>query len=137
MDDHYVYNFRDTTTINDYFYKSDIGRYFLQGAFNAYTGRFEMALSIRYNYVTYSNMTTNYSSDLQFENRLPPNGYSRNSQFLDVGFEGRYFFTDGRKFGMMLYAQGTTRLNRKEFDFDYYGYRFGFGLLVKNPFKKK
>ena len=142
MDDHYIENYSSggtggSTTVNDYFYKSNIGRYFLQGAFNAYMNRFEVAVSARYNYVTYSNATTNYTANEQFDYSLPPNGYSKNSQFLDIGFDARYFFTDSRKFGMMLFGEGTTRLARKEFNYYYYGYRFGIGVVVKNPFQKK
>jgi len=139
MDEHNVAtdNSSGTITTNDFFYKSDIGRYFLQGAFNAYLDRFEISILTRYNYVAYTDVTTNYSANDQQNSNLPPLGYSKNSQFIDLAFDGKYFFTDNRMFGLHLFGCGTTRLNRKEFNFYYYPFRFGLGFVVKNPFRKK
>lgn len=122
---------------HDFVYNSDIGRYFIQGSFTGYMDQLEMSVSMRYNYITYSNSSTDYSPEDQRDFRLPPNGYSRNSEFLDLGFEMKYYFSNDGRFGMNFFAMGTTRLNRKEFDFDYYGYRVGMGIVVRNPFKKK
>ena len=139
MDEHNVTtdNSNATTRTNDYFYKSDIGRYFLQGGFNAYLDRFEISILCRYNYVAYTDVTTNYSATDQQNSNLPPVGYSKNSQFLDVAFDSKFFFTDDHRFGLQLFGCGTTRLNRKEFNFYYYPFRFGLGFVVKNPFRKK
>jgi len=125
------------TTTNDYFYKSDIGRYFLQGAFNGYLDRFEISVSAKYKYVTYTNVVTNYPITIQDESNLPPLGYSKISQFLDMGFDARYFFSEKRTVGLTLFAIGTARLNRKEFNPYYYGYRLGLGVVFKNAFQKK
>jgi hypothetical protein len=139
MDEHNIEtdNSNGTTTTNDYFYKSDIGRYFLQGAFNAYMDRFEISLLTRYNYVTYTGVTTNYSTTDQTDFNLPPLGYSKNSQFLDFGFDSKYFFSEDRRFGLQLFCSGAARLNRKEFNFYYYSFRYGLGFVFKNPFQKK
>jgi len=126
-----------TTTTNDYFYKSDIGRYFLQGGFNAYLNQLEISLLARYDYVSYTDVTTSYSVSDQQNFNLPPLGYSKNSQFLDIAFDSKYFFTSDRRFGLQLFVSATARLNRKEFNFYYYPFRYGLGLIVKNPFRKK
>ena len=34
-------------------------------------------------------------------------------------------------------ASGTARLNPKEFNFYYYQFRVGAGIVIKNPFQKK
>jgi hypothetical protein len=139
MDEHSVqtYNSNATTTINDYFYKSDIGRYFLQGSFNAYIDQFEISLLTRYNYVSYTDVITNYSATDQHNFSLPPLGYSKNSQFLDLGFDSKFFFSKNGRVGIEFFGSYTARLNRKEYNFYYYDTRFGAGLVIKNPFKKK
>jgi hypothetical protein len=126
-----------TTTTNDYFYKTDLGRYFLQGGFTAYMNQLEISLLTRYSYVSYTGVTTNYSTTDQQNFNLPPLGYSKISQFLDFGFDAKYFFSDDRRFGLQLFGSATARLNRKEFNFYYYPSRFGLGFVVKNPFRKK
>ncbi len=120
----------------NFFYKSDLGRYFFQGAFNSYIDRFEISLLSRYNYVEYNNVTTNYSPSEQQEFSLPGLGYSKNSQFLDFAFDSKYFFNDSKKVGMQLYGSLTARLNQKEINFPYYVTRFGVGIVVKNWFNK-
>jgi len=127
----------DTVMINDYFYKSNIGRYFLQGAFNAYLDRVELSFLTRYNYISYTNVTTDYPQPEQTGSCLPPLGYSKNSQFLDVGADIKYFFSKDGRLGLTVFGNGSIRLNKKEYNFEYYDYRLGFGLVFKNPFKKK
>jgi hypothetical protein len=125
-----------TTTPRDFFYKSNIGRYFLQGGFNSYLGQFEISILARYSYVRYSNITTNYSIAEQQEFYLPDVGYSKNSQFLDFAFDSKYFFTEKKRMGIQLFGSLTARLNQNEFNFPYYASRFGVGLVVKNWFHK-
>jgi hypothetical protein len=139
MDEHNVLTSSSNpgAIVNDYFYNSNIGRYFLQGAFNAFVDRFEISFLTRYNYVTYSNVTTNYSELVQTGSCLPPVGYSKNSQFLDVGGDAKYFFSKDGRLGLTIFGNGTVRLNRKDYNFEYYDYRLGFGLVFKNPFKRK
>ena len=138
MDEHNVRTDNSSVVeVNDYFYKSNIGRYFLQGAFNAYLNRFEISFLTRYNYVTYTNVTTNYPELEQTGSCLPPLGYSKNSQVLDIGCDAKYFFSKDGRLGLTLFGNGTLRLHRKEYNFYYYDNRFGFGLVFKNPFKKK
>ena len=138
MDENYVETdlSTGTTTTRESFYKSDIGRYFIQGGFNSYMGRFEISMLSRYNYVVYSNVSTNYSTTDQFDFSLPPLGYSKYSEFLDFGVDGKYFFTNERRFGIETFFAFTARMNRKEFNFPYYDTRIGIGLVARNPFRK-
>ena len=138
MDEHYVETDNSTgaTTTRESFYRSDIGRYFLQGGCNFYLSQFEFSLLSRYNYVVYSDVTTNYSTLDQYDSSLPPLGYSIYSQFLDIGFDSKYFFTDSRRIAVQVFGSFTTRLNRKEFNFLYYNTRLGLGVVIRNPFKK-
>ena len=138
MDEHNVEtnNTSGATITRDLFYNSDIGRYFLQGGFNSYLGRLDISFLSRYNYVSYTGVTTNYSTLEQQNSSLPPVGYSKNSQFLDFAFDTKYFFTDNRRIGVQMFGSYTTRLNKKEFNFLYYTIRFGAGIIFRNPFKK-
>jgi len=126
-----------TTTARDLFYTSNIGRYFVQGGINMYLQDFEMSFLTRYNYVAYSNVNTDYPTSQQVSSNMPTVGYSKNSQFLDFGFNGKCFFTKDRRFGIEFFGSGTARLNPKEFNFYYYQFRLGAGIVVKNPFQKK
>jgi hypothetical protein len=119
------------------FYKSNIARYFLQGGLNSYKKDFEISLVCRYNYVSYSNVITNYTTDQQHNLNFPPLGYSKYSQFLDVAFDSKIFFTNKPRIAVQFFVFTTTRLNKKELNFNYYHIRAGLGIVIKNPFTKK
>jgi hypothetical protein len=118
------------------FYKSNISRYFLQGGVSFYGKAVEMAITGRYNYVAYSNVSTDYTTTDQYNSNLPLLGYPKFSQFLDLGFDSKFFFTKKSRIGLQIFVSTTTRLNKKEFNFYYYPFRGGIGVVIKNPFKK-
>jgi hypothetical protein len=140
MDEHYSETTSGTSppasVTRESFYKSKIGRYFLQGSINFYGKGFEISLLSRYNYVVYSDVTTDYTTTDQHNFSLPPLGYPRFSQFFDLGFDSKFFFTKNRRIGLHVFSSATTRLNRKDFNFYYYPFRLGIGLVLKNLFKK-
>ena len=138
MTEHQVETDRySATTTRDPFYTSDIGQYFLQGGINVYAEEFEILFLTRYNYVAYNNVNTDYPTGQQISSNMPTYGYSKNSQFLDFGVDGKLYFTKDRRFGLQFFGSCTARLNPKEFNFYYYQFRLGAGIVVKNPFQKK
>ena len=116
------------------FYKSNIGRWFLQGGFNFYGKSFEVSFLTRYNYVDYSHIVTDYTDFEQYSYNLPPYGSSP-SQFMDFALDSKIFFSDKHRFALDLFLSGTSRLNRKDFDSYYYPFRLGIGMVMRNPFK--
>ena len=138
MDENYTetyYNNSTAPTSKISFYKSNLGRWFLQGAFSYYSKAFEISLLTRYNYVDYSHIVTDYPDFDQYTYNLPPYGSSP-SQFMDFALDSKIFFSDRHRFGLGFFLSGTSRLNRKEFNSYYYPFRMGIGLVVRNPFKK-
>jgi hypothetical protein len=118
------------------FYKSNIDRYFLQGSMTAYPENAEISFSTRYNYVVYGDVVTDYSLDEQHSYKLPTVGYPASSQFLDLAFDAKIYFSEHPQWGLQLFGSITPRLKKRDFDFYYYPFRLGIGLVVKNPFKK-
>lgn len=135
MDERYFDNTDSTSLPRITFYKSNIGRYFLQGSITAYPGNAELSFSTRYNYVVYGNVITDYSLAEQDSYNLPTIGYPASSQFLDLAFDSKIYFSAERQFGLQIFGSITPRLKKRDFDFRYYGARIGLGLVVKNPFK--
>jgi len=119
------------------FYKSNIRRYFLQGSFTEYSKYSDFSFTFRYNNVEYSDIITDYTPEQQKDFSFPGLGYSRFSQFLDFGFCGKFFIPDSPWMGFQVFGSATARLNREDHNFYHYPFRFGFGLVVKNPFKGK
>jgi hypothetical protein len=136
MDERYFDN-TDSTSLPTRvtFYKSNIGRYFLQGSITAYMGTAELSFSTRYNYVVYRNVITDYSLDEQHSYNLPTIGYPASSRFLDLAFDSKIYFSEQRQWGLQIFGSLTPRLKKRDFDFYYYPFRLGIGLVVKNPFK--
>ena len=118
------------------FYKSNINRYFLQGSINIYSKNYEFSFISRYNYVGYANVVTDYTTNEQQSFRLPPLGYPKYSDFLDLAFDSKFYLTNNPQIGLQIFGSITPRLKRREFNFDYYPFRLGIGLVLKNPFKK-
>ena len=119
------------------FYKSTIGRWFAQGSINFYDKILHQSFIARFNYVGYDNVTTDYSDYEQYNYLLPPKGYSRWSQFLDLSFDTKIFFTKTHSLGLQFFGTVSSRLNRKDYNFAYYSSRLGIGLVLKPSFKIK
>jgi hypothetical protein len=117
------------------FYKSNIGRYFLQGSITAYPENAEISFSTRYNYVVYGNVITDYSLDEQHSYNLPAVGYPASSQFLDIAFDSKIYFSEHPQWGLQIFGSIAPRLKERDFDFYHYPFRLGIGLVVKSPFK--
>jgi len=116
------------------FYKSNINRWFVQGSLNLYHPLIHSSFSSRLNYAGYGNTRTDYDLNQQVSFNLPPNGYPKWSSFLDFSFDTKIFFSKNPMFGLQLFGTATTRLNREEFNFYYYPFRAGIGIVVKSPF---
>lgn len=116
------------------FYKSNIGRYFLQGSINSYSKSHEASFICRYNYVNYSDIITDYTIDQQRSFSFPPIGNPRHSQFLDFAFDTKIFLTKSQKIGLQIFGSVTTRLSNRDYNFRYYAFRSGIGIVFKNPF---
>ena len=114
------------------FFKSNIGRYFLQGSLNSYNKNLDASFITRYNYINYTNVVTDYTIDDQRNIGLPPVGNPRHSQFLDFAFDTKIYFSEAPKIGVQLFGSATTRLTNREKNFQYYGFRAGIGIVVKN-----
>jgi len=137
MDETLIEYFQDSTASGkNNFYKSDIGRYFLQAGFNFYEKKFELSIVTRFNYVGYSDVITDYDSFDQYQYNLPDIAYPAFSQFLDVGFDSKFFLDNKRRIGLQIFGSATTRINRQDYNFYYYAFRMGIGIIIKNPFKK-
>lgn len=119
------------------FYKSDINKLFLQGSVNFYQKRFQASFTTRFNYAGYNNVDTDYDSNQQYSYQLPPYKYPKWSSFLDLSFDAKYFFNKNQSLGIGAFFITTTRLNRKDFNFYYYPFRLGAGIVVKSPFADK
>jgi hypothetical protein len=119
------------------FYSSNIGRYFLQGGLNLYVTDHEVSFICRYNYVNYSDISTDYSVDQQQNFNFPPLGNPRHSQFLDFAFDTKIFFTENPKIGLQIFGSATTRLSNRDRNFRYYPFRLGIGLVIKNLLSSK
>jgi hypothetical protein len=119
------------------FYKSRITRWFAQGSLNFYDKTIHQSFIARFNYVGYNKATTDYSTAEQEDYRLPPFGHPPWSQFLDLTVDTKLFFTKERRIGLHLFGTLNTRLNREIFNFPYYTYRIGAGIVVGSPFKIK
>jgi hypothetical protein len=137
MDEHLIENTTtpapsSTTKIN--FYKSKISRYFIQGGINYYNKNYEIAFISRYNYVGYTNVITDYTTDEQHSYRLPILGYPKFSQFLDIALDSKFFLTSNPRIGLQIFGSITPRLKRRDFNFDHYPFRLGIGIVFKNPF---
>lgn len=137
MDERFFENTTPSTTPTRIsYYKSDIGRYFLQGSLNSFNRNIDASFTCRYNYVNYSNITTDYSIDQQISFAFPPVGNPRHSQFLDFAFDTRFYFDEKAKVGLQFSGLASSRLTNRENNFRYYGLRFGIGVIIKNPFEK-
>ena len=137
MDETLIEYFQDSTASGkNNFYKSDIGRYFLQAGFNFYEEKFELSIVTRFNYVGYSDVNTDYDSFDQYQYNLPDIAYPAFSQFLDFGFDSKFFLDNKRRIGLQIFGSATTRINRQDYNFYYYAFRMGIGIIIKNPFKK-
>lgn len=115
------------------FYKSDLNRWFIQGSFNSYHGIFDFSFTTRFNYAGYNNVTTDYDDNQQYSFSLPPKAYPKWSSFLDFSFDTKIFFSKTQAFGLQLFGTAATRLNRKDYNFYYYPFRLGFGIVLKPP----
>lgn len=118
------------------FYKSDINRWFLQGALNLYFPSVHQSFITRLNYVGYGNVVTDYTANEQSAYNLPPVVYPKWSTFLDFSFDTKIFFSKEQRLGLQIFGIATGRLNRKEHNFNYYPFRLGAGIVLKSPFKK-
>ncbi|MEO5945761.1 MAG: hypothetical protein ABIP79_03025 [Chitinophagaceae bacterium] len=118
------------------FYKSDLNRYFLQGSFNAYLPQVHLSFTTRFMFAGYDNVATDYDNNEQIYYRLPPNGNSKWSSFLDFSFNSRFFFSKKEQIGLQISCIANTRLNREGFNFDYYAFRTSLGIVIKTPVKK-
>jgi hypothetical protein len=116
------------------FYNSNINRWFIQSAVNFYPKGFHIALASRLNFAAYDDVMTDYTVNEQSSYNLPPNGYPRVSTFLDFSFEAKYFFNKAQTLGVQTFFSITNRLNRKDFNFYYYPFRTGIGLVLKKGF---
>lgn len=119
------------------FFNSDINRWFLQASINLYPENFQISFSTRYNYVSYQNVVTDYTSNEQLSYRLPPVAYPKSSSFLDFSFDATCYFNSSKTIGVQAFSILTTRLNKREFNFYYYPIRSGIGLVYKRPNAKK
>lgn len=122
------------------FYKSDINRWFLQGSISLSDNFIHQSFITRFNYVGYNNINTDYTANEQVSFNLPDVGYPKWSSFLDFSFDTKIFFSKERNFGVQFFGTVSTRLNRKDFNFYYYPFRGGIGIILKSPFvaqKKK
>jgi hypothetical protein len=113
------------------FYNSNINRWFIQSAVNFYPKGFHIAFATRLNFAAYDDVMTDYTVNEQISYNLPPNGYPRVSTFLDFSFEAKYFFNKAQTLGVQTFFSSTSRLNKKEFNFYYYPFRTGIGLVLK------
>ena len=137
MDEKLIEYFEDSTTsAKKNFYKSDISRYFLQAGLGFYEKKFELSIVTRFNYVGYSDVTTNYDSTDQYHHNLPDIAYPAFSQFLDLGFDSKFFLDNKRRIGLQIFASATARINRRDYNFYHYPFRMGIGIIVRNAFKK-
>ena len=136
MDERYFENAAPSASpTRESFYKSNISRYFLQGSINAYSKNYEISFISRYSYVGYANVITDYTIDQQYSFNLPPLGYPEFSQFLDLAFDSKFFLTNDPQIGLQIFGSVTTRLKRRDFNFHYYPFRIGIGVIIKNLFK--
>ncbi len=119
------------------FYQSNITRWFAQGSFSFYDKIFHQSLLARFNYVGYSDVKTDYTEFEQQNYLLPPFGYSKWSQFFDLAFDTKIFFTKDKRLGCQIYGVITPRINRKHFNFSHYPFRGGIGLIFKSPFQNR
>ena len=117
------------------FYKSDLNRWFLQGSFNWYDQFIHQSVIARFNYAGYGNVTTDYTAAEQYSFNFPPFAYPRWSSFLDVSFDTKIFFSKKHLVGLQLSGTTTFRLKRQDFNFHYYPFRMGVGIVLKMPFK--
>ena len=119
------------------FYTSDIRRWALQSSLHFYSKHVHLAITTRYNYVGYFDVTTDYTSSEQLSYNLPPVAYPRWSSFIDFGFDTKIFFSEKQKLGVQLFGLVATRAKHRDFNFYYYPARIGAGLIVNAPFKNK
>jgi len=119
------------------FYKSDINRWFIQGGIHSYHELINFSFITRFNYVGYSNVTTDYTFDQQASFNFPPLAYPKWSSFLDFSFDTKIFFSKKQMVGLQLFGTATTRLNKKDFNFYIYPFRLGIGVVLKSPFNNK
>jgi hypothetical protein len=119
------------------FYKSDINRWFLQSSLNFYLEHVHQSFITRFNYAGYDNVITDYDLNQQSSFNLPPTAYPKWSSFLDFSFDTKIFFSDNERIGLQLFGSIATRLNRKDFNFYYYPFRLGMGIVIKSPLKSK
>jgi hypothetical protein len=137
MDERYFDNNISTTMpARITFYKSNIGRFFLQGSITAYPENAEISVSTRYNYVEYANVLTDYSLDEQHSYNLPTIGHPSSSQFIDLAFDSKIYFSEHPQWGLQIFGSITPRLKNRDINFHYYPFRLGIGLVVKNLFLK-
>ena len=137
MDETLIEYFEDSTTSpKNNFYKSDISRYFLQAGLGFYEKKFEFSIVTRFNYVGYSDVNTNYDSSDQYRYNLPDIAYPAFSQFLDFGFDSKFFLDNKRRVGLQIFGSATARINRRDYNFYHYPFRLGIGIIVRNAFKK-
>ena len=138
MDETLIEYFEDSmTATKNNFYKSDISRYFLQCGFGFYEKKIELSIVTRFNYAGYSDVITDYDSIDQYHYNLPDIAYPAFSQFLDFGFDSKFFLDDKSRIALQIFVSATARLNRRDYNFYHYPFRMGIGIVVRNPFKKQ
>jgi hypothetical protein len=116
------------------FYKSDINRWFLQGSLNLYHDQIHQSFITRFNYVGYDNINTDYTPNEQVSFNLPDVGDPKWSSFLDFSFDTKIFFSKEQRLGLQLFGTVSTRLNKEDFNFYYYPFRGGIGIVLKSSF---
>ena len=117
------------------FYKSDITRWFVQAGITQHNKRTELSGIVRFNFVGYNKVNTDYSPSEQWSYTLPPTAYPKWSQFLDISFDTKVFFSDKKIFGLQFTATTGARWKREVYNFYYYASRIGIGLVFKSPFR--
>lgn len=116
------------------FYKSDINRWFIQGSINLSDRFFHQSFITRFNYVGYNNINTDYTANEQVSFNLPDVGYPKWSSFLDFSFDTKIFFSKEQRLGLQFFGTVSTRLNSEDYNFYYYPFRMGVGIVLKSPF---
>jgi hypothetical protein len=119
------------------FYKSNISRWFVQGSINHYNNLQQLSFIARVNYVGYSNVHTDYTPIEQEAYHFPQLGYPKWSAFLDIAGEKKIFFSKKQNIGLQISASTTLRLNKEYYNFFFYPFRLGIGVVYKSSLKRK
>ena len=97
------------SSLQSNFYNSRVTRWFAQGSLNFYDKIIHQSFIARLNYVGYDGVSTDYSGPEQDSYKLPPTGYPKWSQFLDLSFDTKIFFTKDRRIGVQVFGTMNTK----------------------------